>query len=196
MVSASRGVELRNGDMKPPHAARICPGLRPEERETLQGVRYLGIVCPSVLLAKPLEGYYVTNLLDEGLPFTGVIEMSALVRREHFGGKALAYLPRYAAADDPVFEMSDEEVQKRFLDGLRRVYPAVQSEDVLAFRISRVRNVMPLPTLGYSSRAPAMDTSVPGLHLVSSAQIVNGTLNVNETIQLAERAVRHFERIP
>jgi protoporphyrinogen oxidase len=179
-----------------PLAARLCPGLRPEERETLQGVRYLGIVCPSVLLAKPLAGYYVTNLLDEGLPFTGVIEMSALVHQEQFGGKTLAYLPRYAAADDPVFEMSDAEVEKHFLEGLRRVYPAVGAEDVLAFRISRVRNVMPLPTLGYSTRVPATDTSVPGLHLVSSAQIVNGTLNVNETIQLAERAARHFEGMP
>jgi len=179
-----------------PLAARLCPGLRSEEREALQGVRYLGIVCPSVLLAKPLEGYYVTNLLDEGLPFTGVIEMSALVRREQFGGKTLVYLPRYAAADDPVFEMSDEEVEKRFVDGLRRVYPAVRREDVLAFRISRVRNVMPLPTLGYSTRAPAMESSVPGLHLVNSAQIVNGTLNVNETIQLAERAARQFEGMP
>jgi hypothetical protein len=33
-----------------------------------------------------------------------------------------------------------------------------------------------------------MATSVAGLHLVSSAQIVNGTLNVNETVELAERA--------
>jgi hypothetical protein len=33
-----------------------------------------------------------------------------------------------------------------------------------------------------------MDTSVPGLHVVNSAHIVNGTLNVNETVQLAERA--------
>jgi hypothetical protein len=34
-----------------------------------------------------------------------------------------------------------------------------------------------------------MITSVPGLAVVNSAHIVNGTLNVNETVQLAERAV-------
>jgi hypothetical protein len=63
---------------------------------------------------------------------------------------------------------------------------------VAAFQISRVRNVMPLPTLGYSQRVPEMDSSVPGLHLIGSAQIANGTLNVNETVGLAERAARHF----
>jgi peptidoglycan-N-acetylglucosamine deacetylase len=45
-----------------------------------------------------------------------------------------------------------------------------------------------VPTLGYSRRVPPRRTSVPGVELVTSAQIVNGTLNVNETVQLAERA--------
>jgi peptidoglycan-N-acetylglucosamine deacetylase len=35
---------------------------------------------------------------------------------------------------------------------------------------------------------PDMTTSVTGVHLVTSAQIVNGTLNVNETVGLAMRA--------
>jgi hypothetical protein len=34
-----------------------------------------------------------------------------------------------------------------------------------------------------------MSTSVPGVHIVNSAHIINGTLNVNETVQLAERTV-------
>ena len=61
---------------------------------------------------------------------------------------------------------------------------------MIGVRISRVRRVFPIPTLGYSERVPPISTSVPGLHLVSSAQIVNGTLNVNETVELAERAAR------
>jgi hypothetical protein len=37
---------------------------------------------------------------------------------------------------------------------------------------------------------------VPGLHLVNSAHIVNGTLNVNETVQLAEDAARGLTATP
>ena len=175
-----------------PVAARLCSGLSADETRRLKEIRYLGIVCASVLLRKPLSGYYVTNLLDPGLPFTGIIEMSALVRPEHFGGRGLVYLPRYLAPDDLFFESPDAEVEALFLGGLRRVYPEVGPDDVLAFRLSRVRYVMPLPTLGYSKRLPPIDASAPGLHLVNSAQIVNGTLNVNETVQLAERAAEHF----
>ena len=179
-----------------PAAARLCSGLQPDELQRLQGVRYLGIVCASVLLRQPLGGYYVTNLLDPGLPFTGVIEMSALVRPQQFGGRGLVYLPRYMAPDDPFFELADADVEALFIDGLTRVYPSVQRSDVLAFKVSRVRHVMPLPTLGYSKRVPPSSTSVPGLHLVNSSQILNGTLNVNETVLLAERAGQRFSELP
>ena len=175
-----------------PIAARLCAGLSDDEMQRLRGVRYLGIVCASVLLREPLAGYYVTNLLDDGLPFTGVIEMSALVPPARFGGRGLVYLPRYLAPDDAFMDLPDADVKARFLEGLGRVYPTVRAEDVLAFEISRVRHVMPLPTLGYSTRVPPQTTSVPGLHLVNSSHIVNGTLNVNETVRLAERAASRF----
>jgi protoporphyrinogen oxidase len=179
-----------------PLAARLCPGLSADELERLRGVRYLGIVCASLLLRRPLAGFYVTNLLDPALPFTGVIEMSALVDPRYLGGHGLVYLPRYLLPDDPFFEAPDEEVRQLFEAGLRRVYPELAPEDVLAFRVSRVRQVMALPTLGYSERVPRSETSAPGVHLVGSAQIVNGTLNVNETVQLAEQAARRFASLP
>jgi protoporphyrinogen oxidase len=179
-----------------PHAARICSGLSDDEQVRLRGVRYLGIVCASVLSRQPLRGFYVTNLLDGGLPFTGVIEMSALVRRHHFGENSLIYLPKYLSPEDSFFDVPDEAVEDRFLDGLARVYPEFRRESVLAFRVSRVREVMALPTLGYSDQIPPTKTSVPGLHLVNSAHIVNGTLNVNETIQLAESAAARFAELP
>jgi protoporphyrinogen oxidase len=175
-----------------PAAARMCSGLSDAERSAMGGIRHLGIVCASVLLKKPLAGYYVTNLLDPGLPFTGVIEMSAMARAHHFGGRGLVYLPRYALPDDEVFEAGDDDLRRRFIAGLIKVYPQVRADDVLAFQVSRVKHVMPLPTLGYSRRLPPMQLSVPGLHLVNSAHIVNGTLNVNETVMLAERAAEQF----
>jgi protoporphyrinogen oxidase len=178
-----------------PLAARMCEGLNADERARLEGVRYLGVACASFLLKRPLEGFYVTNLLDNDIPFTGVIEMSALVDRRHFGGNSLVYIPRYLEPGDPFFERSDEDVRATFLAGLKRVYPALRDEDVVAFRLSRARQVMAISTLEYSRRCPPIDASIPGLHFVSSAHITNGTLNVNETIQLAERTARRFAEV-
>ena len=175
--------------MPAPVAARVCDDLSDDERESLRSVRYQGIICASLLLKKPLSEFYVTNITDGNVPFTAVIEMSALVDRKHFGGNSLVYLPKYVASDDPAFSLSDEELKEEFLQALTRMYTAFDAqEDVLCFQVSRVRNVFPLPTLGYSERMPPMKTSIAGLHIVNSSHITNGTLNVNETLKLAERA--------
>ena len=138
----------------------------------------------------------VTAMCDQVLsgswlvPFTAVIEMSALVDRRHFNGNALVYLPKYVTPDDPAFGESDDVIRERFLAALERMYPHFRREDVLAFRVSRAKYVLAISTLNYSQGLPPMITSVPGVAIVNSAHIVNGTLNVNETIQLAERGVK------
>ncbi len=175
-----------------PVAARVCRGLSDEEKSRLAGVKYQGIVCASLLLKRPLADFYVTNITDSFVPFTAVIEMSALVEREHFGGHSLVYLPKYVGADDETFALADEEIEERFVSALERMYPDFRRDDVLCFRVSRVRHVFPLPVVGYSTRLPATETSHRGLHVVNSAHILNGTLNVNETVQLAERTAARF----
>jgi protoporphyrinogen oxidase len=170
-------------------AAQICPALTDEEKEKLNNIQYQGIVCASLLLKKSLADYYVTNITDE-VPFTAVIEMSALVDKEkHFGGHALVYLPKYVAPDDEIFNRTDDEIKESFISTLEKMYPHFRRDDVIAFKISRVRQVFPIPTLNYSEKLPDMKTSLDGVFIVNSAHIINGTLNVNETVQLAEKAV-------
>ncbi|HEY9828781.1 MAG TPA: hypothetical protein V6D19_25460, partial [Stenomitos sp.] len=119
---------------------------------------------------------------------TGVIEMTALVDRATFGGRSLVYLPKYLPAEDVDTAPTDAELQKTFLQALSRLYPHFDPSDAIAFQVSRVKYVVAIPTLGYSQKLPPMQTSVPGLYVINSAHILNGTLNVNETVQLAEQA--------
>lgn len=166
-------------------AAKMLPQLSELERRAMSGVRYQGIVCASVLMKCPLSRFYVTNITDEA-PFTGVIEMSALVDKREFNGNSLVYLPKYVAPDDEIFEMSDTEIRRLFLNGVAKMYPHFNEKDVLAFRVSRVREVFPLPVLNYSEGLAPMRTSIDGVYVVNSSHIVNGTLNVNEAVGLAE----------
>ncbi len=167
-------------------AAKMIPQLNPNEKEKLTNIKYQGIVCASVLTKNSLSEFYVTNVTDE-TPFTGIIEMSALVSKQEFGGNALVYLPKYVAPDDALFEKTDAEIEEIFLTGLEKMYPHFDRSDVLEFKISRVRQVFPIPVVNYSEKLPEIQTSVEGVYIVNSAHIVNGTLNVNETLQLAER---------
>ncbi len=169
-----------------PQAAKMCPTIPTQERHALSNTPYQGIVCASVVLKQPLDRYYVTNLTDDWVPFTAVIEMSALVDRSEFKGHTLIYLPKYVAPNDPLFDESDESIQARFIDALSKIYPHFQKEDIVAFKVSRVRNVFALSTLNYSQTVPPVISQVPGIAFLNSAHIVNGTLNVNDTLGLVD----------
>jgi len=176
-----------------PRIDAMCPQLTDEERERLRKVVYQGIACASVLLRRPLANFYITNITDGWVPFTAVIEMTALVDRARFGGQTLVYLPRYLTQDDPFWQASDAEVRETFLAGLARMYPELGSDDVSAFQVARVREMLALTTVNYSERAcPPTETSLPNVFIVNSAQIVNGTLNVNETVALATDGARRL----
>jgi protoporphyrinogen oxidase len=146
-------------------------------------------VCASLLLKKPLSPFYVTNITDAWVPFTAIIETTTLVDCGEVGGCSLIYLPKYLPANHAGLNEPEAEIKERFVAALERMHPHFTRDDVMAFRLSRAKHVMPIPTLHYSQRLPPVATTVPGLFLLNSAHIVNGTLNVNETIKLAEQAL-------
>jgi len=165
--------------------ARMCPQLGEAEKSRLLDITYQGIVCPSLLLRKPLSPYYVTNITDRWVPFTGVIEMTALVDRERFGGLSLVYLPCYLTQDDPTWSRPDAVILEQCMEALERMYPHFDRSDVVATQVSRAREVLAISTLGYSTKLmPPLQTSMPNVFVLNSAQIAAGTLNVNETLGL------------
>ncbi|MEM7454184.1 MAG: NAD(P)/FAD-dependent oxidoreductase [Planctomycetota bacterium] len=175
-----------------PVIQNACVDLSDDEKQRLGNIDYLGIVCASMLLKKPISPYYVTNITDTWVPMTAVIELSNIVDTEELDGHSLVYLPKYVPSDHPLFDRSDEEIQEEFLSALEKMYPDEFSrEDVAAFRISRTRNVMAIPVHRYSEMLPDMKTTVDGMYVVNSAYILKGNLNVNETITIAEEALEN-----
>ena len=171
----------------------LCPDLTEPEKSRLGQLKYEHVVCLVLLLRKKLGGYYITNITEAGFPFTTVIEMTALVDARLFDGCALIYLPRYVADDDPVLEWDDATIRTSFWGALKRMYPHLADEDIAAATVTRARCVFPVTTLNYSEEVmPKTKTSVKGLFIANSAQIPNGTMNVNELLGLAERKAREI----
>ena len=171
-----------------PLIAKTCETiLQEEELKRLRGTRYLGVVCASLLLKKPISPYYVTNIIDTWVPLTAVIEMSTIVDPDkELGGNHLVYLPKYMPDDHPGHAISDEEYKELCLSTLEKMYPTFSRENVVEFKVARARYVAALQTIRYSERLAPVVTSVPGLYALNSAHILKGNLNVNETIDLGE----------
>jgi protoporphyrinogen oxidase len=173
--------------------AGIVPELSKAYREKLEKVKYLGVVCVVLVLKRRLTPFYCTNLTDEGLPFTGLIEMTNLISPEETKGRHLFYLPKYTAPGDPLFQASDEEVWNLFAPHLRKIFPDLQEQEIERRFVFRERLVQPVPVLHYSTIVPDMETNVSGLLVANTTQIVNSTLNNNEMVKIASRAVQQIQ---
>ena len=170
----------------------IASALTADEKQKHNDIKYLGVICPSVLLRKAISPYYVTNITDTWPPFTGVIEMTALIDKKEVDGKHMVYLPKYVNPDDALFDKDDAALREIFLGALFKMYPEITDADVLFWGVSKARVVFALPTINYSGKVPGITTSLKNYYIINSAQIINGTLNVNETIQVAENKLKEI----
>ena len=170
-----------------PLIAKSCDHLSDAEKQKMENIRYLGVVCASMLMEKPISPYYVTNITDTWVPLTAVIEMSTIVNsKTQLGGKHLVYLPKYLPDDHEGLNESDEDYQEKCLSTLEKMYDHFSRDQVIDFKVARAKYVAALSTIDYSTRLPPIVTSVSGFYALNSAHILEGNLNVNETITLGE----------
>jgi len=167
-------------------SARLCKGLSENEVQRLNNVEYLGVMCVAVLLDKSISEFYITNITDSWVPFTGVIEMSALVDKKYLGGNALVYLPKYVSPTDPLFSQTDEEVKSYFISNFKKMYPSLTDDNIKFVGVGRAKHVITVLTKGYSDNLINVKTSIPGVSIINTSYIQDGTLNVDETIRVAE----------
>ena len=173
-----------------PVMLNIFPSLPNSFRSLLDEVSYLSMVCLTLVLRRSLCPYYVINLTDSGFPFTGLIEATNIIPPELLDGRALVYLPKYLPPDDPFFEATDEEISNLFLKGLKRIFPDLSDEDIIAYRINRERYVQPIHEISYSEKIPPMHTPCRNGYMVNTTMILNSTLNNNQVIHLARKMAR------
>ncbi len=152
---------------------------------------YLGVVCLTLVLKKPLTPYYVLNIADASVELTGVIEMTSIVSRDETAGRSLVYLPRYMDCDDPRFDDSDTELRASMIDrGVKRLFPSFDATDIVNSVVSRARYVQPLPVVGMRpDRTRELSSWEGPFSIVNTALLQCATLNNNEVVGLADALV-------
>jgi protoporphyrinogen oxidase len=155
--------------------------------QQLRQIEYLGVVCLFLVLSRKLSPYYVINLLDKDLPFTGIIEATNVVSTEAVGGNHLVYLPKYMPADDPMNDLQDEQIIECFVEQLKGVFPDLKDEEILHKQIFREKYVQPLQELNYLDRTTGFRTPLAGVYLANTSMIYNSTLNNNAVVALARK---------
>ena len=166
----------------------LIPAAPADYQALLAKTDYLGIVCPLMVLDRPLTGYWTLNITDDSIPFTGVIETTSYIDPQYVGGNHLVYLPKYTAPGSDWLTKSDDEIRELWLKNLEAMFPKFERGWVRHFSIQRERYVEPLHRLNETDLIPAVKTPVENLYLANTAQIYPALTN-------GESVTRHAQEV-
>jgi protoporphyrinogen oxidase len=167
---------------------RLIPGAPRDYHNFLEKTQYLGIVCPLLVLDRPLTDYWTVNITDDSIPFTGVIETTSYIDPAHVGGHHLIYLPKYTAPGSHWQGLSDDDIRDIWLQNLERMFPAFKREWVRHFPVHREKYVEPLHGLNETHLIPSIETPVKDLYLATTAQIYPALTNGESVTRHARAA--------
>lgn len=150
---------------------------------TLRRVKYLGNMCLVLRLKHSLSNTYWLNVNDPGFPFVGVIEHTNFDTPENYKGTHIAYLSRYLATEDPVWEYNDEQYLDFALIHLKRMFPNFEKDWVVDYKVWRSEFAQPVTERNYSQYVPNASTPFDNAFISTMAQIYPEDRGTNYAIR-------------
>ncbi|MCZ6536180.1 MAG: NAD(P)/FAD-dependent oxidoreductase [Chloroflexi bacterium] len=169
---------------------RLVPPLPADYQKMLTGVTYLSAVLAILVLDRPLTSKYWLNIADRSMPFVGLIEQTNFVDPSLYGGKHIVYLTNYPATDEPIYQMSPEELLDEYLPHLPRINPDFDRSWIQEYHHHKVDAAQPIIGVNYSQRIPSNRTPIPGLYLANTTQIYPEDRGTNYSVKLGRQVAR------
>ena len=173
-----------------PIVADLVEAHVPDYARRLRRIRYLANVCVVLELDRSLSNIYWLNVNDPSFPFVGVIEHTNFEPASSYAGRHIVYLSRYLPAADPAYAMTDEETVAHSLEHLRRMFPTLKDDSVLAAHVWRAHYAQPVVERGYRQLIPGLHTPLRNLRLATMAQIYPEDRGTNYAVRQGREAGR------
>ena len=156
----------------------------------LRRIRYLANVCVVLELDRSLSDIYWLNVNDPNFPFVGIIEHTNFEPASSYAGRHIVYLSRYLPDSDPFYRMPDEEAVAHTLEHLRRMFPQLGDERILASHVWRARYAQPVVERGYRRLIPSTQTPLRNLLVASMAQVYPQDRGTNYAVKQGREAAQ------
>ncbi len=176
----------------PPAVTRRLSGQAPAEDA---GYPPLTAHCLVLALDRPLTGTYWVGVPGSSWPFMAVVEHTAMVPAERYGGRHLVYLGAYRTPDAALPQQPPRAQLAAAVPLLEALCPGFSTDWVLDARSFSASSAQPIVDTGYRARIPGFDTEVPGLYNATMFQVYPHDRGQNYSIELAERLVAHLSRV-
>jgi protoporphyrinogen oxidase len=171
--------------------AHLAPDLPEDYLAGLLSLKSMGAVVMVLSLKHQLseQGYYWYNLpKSAGFPFLSLVEHTNFLSPDHFGGDHIVYVGDYLPQDHPYFDLTQAEIEERFLPHLKKFNPRFSPSWVNKTWLFRTKYAQPVPLLNHAANIPDIRTPIPGLYYASMSQVYPWDRGTNFAVEIGRRA--------
>lgn len=157
---------------------------------------YRGTISTTLLFRKPLETCYWTPVVDSGVEFDEILNVTELVDRTYFAGHFAVNLVKYCDSKSPLYDEPDEQIAARWRDQLLALFPGADlvQQDIADTFVFKATDVEPVYPPGYSRMNPRITDGQTRLLLATSAQKYPRSTSWNASVALAHQVVRKLRQ--
>lgn len=172
-----------------PVLASLLPDGFEEFYNLLAQQQYLGVLCPLLILKEKLTPYYVLNITDDSIPFTGVVETTNLIDPKYLKGLHLVYLPKYIEPNSPLATLPDDEIETQWMANFKKMFPDFDESQIQEFIVQRARYVEPIRPINTSEQIPDIQTPIKNLYMGNTVMIYPDLGNGEAVTRFADKMV-------
>lgn len=158
---------------------------------------YQGVVNAMLFLRRPLDNYYWTPVVNSGTEFDGIVEMTELIKKEHYGNYNVVYLMKYCNRNSDLFLEDEQTILERWKKQLVNLYSDINltEKDIVYSYLFKAPFVEPIYPLGYSKIKPKMKIDGANIILATSAQVYPQITSWNASTGLANESVEMLYKL-
>lgn len=176
--------------------SRMAPDLPPAYLAQLLALKSMGAVVMTLALKRPLMQHtYWLNIpadspdkQENEIPFLALVEHTNYIDKKHYGGDHIIYCGDYVTPQHPYFEMSQADLEARFVAVLHKINPDFRPEWVRKSWLFRAKYAQPVPFVNHSAAIPDLRTPLPGLYFASMSQVYPWDRGTNFAVEIGRRA--------
>lgn len=166
----------------------LAPNLPAADREKLDKLDNIGVVCVILKLAEKLSENFWLNINDPRINVPGMIEISNL--NTDLPAHIL-YVPFYLHKNNPKYSEPDDNFIEKSKQYVQWVNPQITEEKILDARVFRYEYAQPLATPGFLKKLPPIKSAKrEGFYFADTAYCYPEDRSIQESIRIAKEIVR------
>ncbi|MEW5758322.1 MAG: FAD-dependent oxidoreductase [Candidatus Omnitrophota bacterium] len=196
-------IELEDGNIKSENYiftisnldfSELIEGNYLDYKNKLKQIIYLDNLSFILKLTKPLTPFYMLNLQDSSMPFTGVIGLTNVYPKVDFNDYSIFYISKYIFDGDTFFYKTKEEIFSLYLPYLKKINKEFNESWIAGFELSRGKRIETFRSIGYSKLIPERKTIFNNGFLVNTSQFYPRSTVLNTSVSVAKEFVNSVKK--